>query len=327
MWRQVCRVVSFACIAVTIACDDPSGPSETSGEQTVTVMTYNIFHDAEQANRGIAPWSERRSAVTEAIRDRMPHVLGLQEAEVWQVGWLLEQLPEYAAVERGPFADASIDDAETVAILYRDDRFHLEDSGHFWYSDSPDSPGSYGSPEFGGMTRPRMATWVRLRPLDAPAGRGFYVFNTHFNADDSADDPSLARLKSAEVLVRRIADRAHADEHFFVAGDLNTRPGERPLEYLLGSRCEPGVECSEASAPSVRMVDAWAALYPGDSQGTRCNSVTGSEGPRVDYVLAGDPGSQLDPPSIADVEIADGADCPSDHRPVAATFSFRLDPS
>ena len=336
MWQPESYVPLFVCITLSAGCDTVSGPSDEVPieRDTVTVMTYNIFHDGESANMGVPPWPERRDGIVDIIRSRAPDAVGLQEAEVWQVAWLLDQLPEYAAVARGPFADPGIEGAETVAILYRSDELQAQESGHFWYSESPDAPGSYGSEAFGGTDRPRMATWVRLRRTNSSAAQGFYVFNTHFAADGTAVDPELARSRSAELLVQRVAARSHASDHFFLLGDLNTAPGEWPLRYLLGSRCELSSDCMVS--PEFRAIDAWAARHPGvNDTGTRCNAVTGGSGARVDHVLVWDPAPDAgscdagsgpcEAPTVLSADIVSGGpSCPSDHRPVIATLVLPL---
>jgi len=319
MAQPLSHLMWMISIPLLIACDagSPSDVVPSVPPDTVTVMTYNIFHDSANPARGVLPWSERRGSVVEIIRSRAPDVIGLQEAKVWQVDWLLEEMPEYAAVARGPFADAGIAGAQTVAVLFLKDRFALRDSGHFWYSESPDVPGSHGSVAFGGTPSPRMATWVHLVPRDTPQQNGFYLFNTHFIADRQTDDFSLARLKSAELLVQRIADRAHRDTPVIVTGDLNTPPGSWPLRYLLGTRCESGESCPE---PEFRMIDVWAAKHPGDTSGTRCHAASAATGRRLDYVLVLDPRPQTGVPLdiiTADI-VAWDTGCPSDHLPVAA---------
>lgn len=306
---------------LTLGCGSPSAPAEI-GDADLTVMTYNIFHDFESESHGIPPWRERGDVIVEVIRGASPDLLGLQEAEDWQVAWFLERLPEYAAVARGSFADPQAVGAETVGILYRRELFQLVESGHFWYSESPDTPGSFGAGGFGGLHGPQMATWVRLiqRPNSA-ARRGLYLFNTHFVADAGADDPELARARSAELLVERIAGRSDTTAFFFITGDLNMTPGDSPLEFLLGRRCLTSVCPEPPPVPPFRMIDAWASVHPGDrTSGTRCNGITGDDGPRIDYVLAWDPGS----PNGATVTMAEilapVSTCPSDHRPVVATF-------
>jgi endonuclease/exonuclease/phosphatase family metal-dependent hydrolase len=332
VWHRIARTLPLTCIAWVAACDGSSPTAEGPAVQqrdTVTLMTYNIFHDAVAASQGILAWPERRDAVVGTILSGAPDVLGIQEAELWQVEWLLGQLPEYAAVARGPFVSPDIGDAETVAILYRQDRFQLQESGHFWYSDAPDSPGSEGGDAFGGMNRPRMATWTRLRRAGAPTAKGFYVFNTHFAANSAANDGGLARFKSAELLATRIAARSYADEHFFLIGDLNSRADEWPVRYLLGSRCESSATCADpAPQPDFRLIDAWASQHPGDTgTGTRCNASTGADGERVDYVLVWDPASGGAPEVTESDVVQWGAGCPSDHRPVLATVVLPLDPS
>ncbi len=322
MGPRISHPMLLGCVAWVTACDNPTIPVDLAvRHDTITIMTYNIFHDGAAANQGIGAWPERRDTVVGTIRSQGPDVLGLQEAEVWQVAWLLQQLPEYAAVARGLFADPNIADAETVAILYRKDELAAQESGHFWYSHAPDSPGSFGTDAFGGLATPRMATWVRLRRTDSTTAKSFYVFNTHFAADGTANDPGLARLRSAELLVQRIVGRAHTEEYFFAIGDLNQPPEDWPLRYLLGSRCESSSACAvPPPAPEFLMIDTWASQHPGDSDaGTRCNAATGGDGPRVDYVLVWNP-APLAPPGISAADIAhSGSGCPSDHRPVVAT--------
>jgi endonuclease/exonuclease/phosphatase family metal-dependent hydrolase len=320
--KRLSHISWLTAVSLLIACDtaSPNDVVLSQARDTVAIMTFNIFHDSADPGRGIAPWPERRGAVVEMIRSRAPDVVGLQEAKLWQVAWLLEQMPEYAAVARGPYADAGVVDAETVAVLFLSERFALRESGHFWYSESPDAPGSYGSSAFGGAAAPRMATWVRLEGRETAQDEGFYVFNTHFISSGQADDPGLARFRSAELLVERIADRAHGNAPFFVTGDLNTGPGSWPLRYLLGDRCESGEPCA-APGPEPRMIDAWESEHPGDpGSGTRCDAVTGADGQRVDHVLVWDPALQPGRrPVILSADIvAWGDGCPSDHRPVAA---------
>jgi len=331
MGQHLSRVMWVAWISLLAA----SGTSSAPDRDTVTVMTYNIFHDGEDSRRAVAAWSDRREAVVGTIRSRAPDVVGLQEAEVWQVAWLVDQMPAYAAVARGPYEDPGLVDAETVAILYLRERLELAESGHFWYSESPESPGSYGSSAYGGMSRPRMATWVRLVDRETPGRQGFYVYNTHFIADAQATDPGVARFKSAEMLVRRISDRAHPQAPFLVIGDLNTESEEWPLRYLLGSRCESDDACpTPEPTPEVRMIDSWAWWHPGDTQtGTRCNAATGDDGMRVDYVLVWEPGPEAricdsedgscEIPGILSAEIVEsGSGCPSDHKPVVAEIEL-----
>ena len=108
MPRNVASLLWLLTITWLIACDgpSPSGLAPTDRRDTLTVMTYNIFHDAGDPGRGVPPWLQRRDAVVGLIRSEAPDVLGLQEARVWQVDWLLSELAEYAAVARGPYADA-----------------------------------------------------------------------------------------------------------------------------------------------------------------------------------------------------------------------------
>jgi len=326
MKRHLFSMICWMSLPVLMACHELNSPHDvilTDVRDTVTVMTYNIFHDAEHPAWGIQQWSDRRDAVVATIRSRAPDVLGLQEAKTWQVTWLLEELPDYAAVARGPYADPGIVEAHTVAVLFLKERFSVRESGHFWYSETPDTPGSYGSESFGSTAVPRMATWVRLGRRGVTNDQGLYVFNTHFIATGRAQDPAVARFKSAELLVKRIVGRTHPAAPVVVLGDLNTGPGTWPLRYILGDRCESGEVCP-GPEPELRMTDAWESRNPGDTRtGTRCNAVTGSSGVRVDHVLVWNPRLDTVSPDILSADIVEWSQgCPSDHRPVAATIAF-----
>jgi endonuclease/exonuclease/phosphatase family metal-dependent hydrolase len=260
--------------------DPPPAPPAVD---TVSAMTFNIFHDAANAALGIAPWATRRDLVAGTIGATGADVVGLQEAFMWQVAWLEGQLPSYAHVGRGRNADGS---GESTTILYRADRFTLEDSGFFWLSGTPDEAGTTGGSAWGGMTDPRMVSWARLGYV--ASDRELYVYNTHLPPDE-AGGPTARRL-SVILLADRIAARSRPEVPFVLLGDFNAREGTFPIQYLKGEvrACNPG-DCAEGeSFAPVTAVDSWRLLNAG-TQGTRCrNNAAGAsviQGERVDYVL------------------------------------------
>ena len=101
-------------------------------------------------------WANRRELVPAVIRDRRPDVVGLQEALDFQIRELLAALPRFASIGVGRVDGATR--GEYSAILYRTDRFEPDESGTFWFSDTPDVPGSTSW----GNDIVRICTWVRL---------------------------------------------------------------------------------------------------------------------------------------------------------------------
>jgi endonuclease/exonuclease/phosphatase family metal-dependent hydrolase len=289
-------------------------------------MTFNIFHDAASDALRIAPWGIRRDMVANAIGASNADVVGLQEAYMWQVDWLVLQLPAYGHFGRGREADGS---GESVTVLFKTDRFTVEESGHFWLSPTPEVPGSTGGDAWGGMSVPRIVTWARLG--FTANDRELYVYNTHLPSD--ATGGAEARRLSTILLADRIAARSHPEVPFLLLGDFNGPDEEFPIRYLLREvqACAPsGCNGEEPESPVV-VVDTWRLENSGE-RGTRCrNDASGTgvmHGERVDYVLVMD--TMTTDTTGAARSTADGVlsaaivapapSCASDHVPVLARF-------
>ena len=166
---------------------------------TVEVMSFNIYHDASSEDKALPGWSGRKDLVIRTIDLHDPDVVGLQEALITQVEELVEALPRYDYVGVG--RDDGHRQGESAAILHRKARFELDESGHFWFSETPNRA-SKGENSWGNFYQHRMTTWVRL--LEKSTGQGFYVYNLHLNHDGGAEDPDLARWRSVLLLTERI---------------------------------------------------------------------------------------------------------------------------
>lgn len=319
------------------SCTDASGIRSAYALNAVTMMSFNIFYDRSCGcldntceRRCMPDWSGRGHLVVETIADAAPEVVGLQEAYIWQVQELIAALPKFGYVGRAADADQL---GWSVSILYRMDRFDLADAGHFWFSDTPDIPGS----AWPGTDPPRMVTWVRLTRKET--GRSFYVYNTHLASWANGGAPS--REMSVRLLAQRIADRTYP-EHFLITGDFNSEELDFPIRYLRGEVACPQNPCPDPSALTpVRVIDAWRDLHPSEPGGTRCrNSSDGTvwadtDGHRIDYTLTWNPvpgstvcdalgGDCSPPPLVAAEAILPASSCPSDHRATTATVILPL---
>src|SRR3712207_9111639 len=94
----------------------------------LTVMTFNLFNDSSSTpgEGAIGGWMARRASVADTIREHAPDVVGLQEVFLWQLDYLLSELPDYACVGRARDAEG-VDEA--VPVMYRRDKFDLAESG------------------------------------------------------------------------------------------------------------------------------------------------------------------------------------------------------
>jgi endonuclease/exonuclease/phosphatase family metal-dependent hydrolase len=254
-------------------------PPTPAPADTVSAVSFNIFHDASSEMLRIGPWESRRDLVLQTIVEADADIVGLQEAYMWQVAWLVAELPKYSHVGRGRDADGG---GESVAILFETDRFMVEESGHFWLSPTPDAPGSTGGDLWGGMTVPRIVTWARLGFVESE--RELYVYNTHLPSNESGG--SEARRRGVTLLAERIAQRDRPDVPFVLLGDLNSTEDSFPVRYL--KREARG----DDDRPSpIDVVDTWRQVNAG-REGTRCrNDAAGApivHGDRVDYVFVMD---------------------------------------
>jgi endonuclease/exonuclease/phosphatase family metal-dependent hydrolase len=257
--------------------EPPPEPPAPVTEDTLSAMSFNIFHDASSEALGIGPWESRRDLVAQTIADA--DIVGLQEAYLWQVDWLVTQLPSYSYVGRGRDAGGG---GESVTILFKTARFTLEESGHFWLSPTPDAPGSVGGPEWGAMSVPRIVTWARLGFQDSD--RELYVYNTHLPANENGG--SEARRHGVILLADRIAARSSPDVPFILLGDLNSTEAGFPVRYLKRE-----ARTDDDRLSPVGVTDTWRQVNAG-AVGTRCrNDALGApivHGERVDYVLVMD---------------------------------------
>jgi endonuclease/exonuclease/phosphatase family metal-dependent hydrolase len=254
------------------------------------VMSFNIRYGS--ADDGPNHWDLRKDFLASVVAEVSPDVIGLQEALHHQIEFLLGRLPEYAMLGVG--RDDGKRAGEYTAILYRRDRLTVEDSGTFWFSDTPEVPGSTSW----GNTITRICTWARFRTA---SGAPIYVYNLHL---DHRSQPS--REKSVALLRQRIEART-PKAPFIVTGDFNA--GES----------NPVIAAMTAGG-FVR--DSFRVLHPDASPaGTFTSFRLGNvETEKIDYVFVSEGIEVLEADIIRTSR--DGR-YPSDHFPVTARVRWR----
>ena len=263
------------------------------------VMSFNIRYGT--ANDGENRWENRRRMAFNVIRNHKSDAVGLQEAMRFQIDDIREALPVYGEI--GVAREDGKTKGEYSAILYRTDRFKVGESGTFWFSDTPEVPGS----SHWGNACVRICTWARF--IEKKSGRAFYLFNLHL---DHVSQPS--REKSAVLLAQRIQSRKHA-EPFVVTGDFNAGEKNPLIAYLKGQTAlsEPNEEPSKNPVP---MVDTFRVLHPDATDVGTFNAFKGNrEGEKIDFIFTTSDVRVLDAGILYDN--LDGY-YPSDHFPVTA---------
>ncbi|HVZ65171.1 MAG TPA: endonuclease/exonuclease/phosphatase family protein [Lacunisphaera sp.] len=254
------------------------------------VMTYNLRFASEH---GPNAWPARRPVMQTLIAREAPDVFGTQEGLYHQLRELAAGLPGYDWIGLGR-AGGSKD--EFAAVFYRTDRLEPVAFDHFWLSDTPEVVGSM---TWGNHYR-RMVTWVRFR--DRQSGREFYFWNTHFD-----HQVELARQKSAELIVRRLAELDPAVP-LILAGDFNSTAGSSRAYEILTR--EGGLADTWKLAVRRRNedLDSFNDFKPAKHAGER-----------IDWILVRPPAS-VDTAAVVDYEGL--PTFPSDHFPVTATVRF-----
>lgn len=217
------------------------------------VMSFNV-RVATAEDDPADEWPEREATVASVVRLHGPAVVGLQEPLAGQFAALRERLPEYEWVGAGR---RDGDDAgEHVPIGYTS-RFERLDSGTFWLSEDPETPGSVGWD----ASLPRIATWLRLR--DRRTDAVFVHCNTHFDHRGTT-----AREESARLLAERLPSIA-GDAPTVLTGDCNCAPGSTPYGIL-----------ADAFDDAAAIAD-----HPHHGPTGTYHGFDGEPGERIDYVF------------------------------------------
>ncbi len=296
MWTRRVVLCSLALAIALCATVDAQKPAADQARQPLTVVSFNIRYGT--ANDGENHWTRRRELLFDVVRDQKADLIGVQEALASQIDEIVAAVPGLGVVGVG--RDDGRAAGEFAAILFRTSRLRVAESGTFWFSDTPAVPGSRSW----GNNITRISTWARFIDRD---GRGFWHFNLHL---DHQSQPS--RVRSTELLARRIADRAVPSDPVVVTGDFNVGEDNPAIHHLVGA---PG-------GPARTLVDTFRVLHKDE---TEVGTFTGfkpdnTKGAKIDYVLV-EPGTDVLDASI--VRTSRDGRYPSDHFPVAATIRFR----
>lgn len=255
------------------------------------VMTFNIRNN--RAKDGENHWDYRREFVADLIRRHQVDVLGVQEAYREQGDHLLAALPEYGKIGVGREDGKAL--GEHSQIFYRKDRLRVQEHGTFWFSETPEVPGSRSW----GNRLTRACSWARLEDLSP--GRSFYVYNLHL---DHESQPS--RERSVELLLERIRRREHPDP-VLAMGDFNAGEGNPAIELV-----------KQSASPSLR--DTFRVAHPDETAaGTFHGFAGGVQGEKIDYLFASEEFHVAEASILR--ESRDGR-FPSDHYPVAALLEW-----
>lgn len=300
------RFVALVCLlGMLSSCrrDEPrrAVPLAEDGALSLTLATLNVRYENPE-ERDWRAWPKRINRVVKSIRAIDPDVFGIQEARHGQAADLWASLPDYELFGVG--RDDGRRGGEYAAILFRRDRFEKLDGGTFWLSDFPEQAGSMTW----GNSYPRIVTWMRL--ADRASGRGFHVFNTHWDHRNQH-----SREKAVALLAGRIEARTAPDEPVILLGDFNATEGNPAVDYFTGS----SVTLAGKKFPRWQhaLIDTYQTLNPGVKNRRTLHFWQGHRDgwAKVDHILVSK-GAEIE---AADIRVEASRELqPSDHFPVWA---------
>lgn len=289
-------------LSILAASADSQPASRPSGDgSAILVMSFNIRYG--EAKDGENRWEKRRDLLCDVIREHKPDLIGLQEAIRYQLDYIRKAVPGYD--ELGAGRNDGQKSGEYSAILYRADRFSLDEHGNFWFSDTPEVPGS----KHWGNRITRLCSWGRF--VDKKTGQAFYMFNNHLDHESQN-----ARERGVELLAERIQKRSHA-EPMIVTGDFNAGETNRAIRYMKGEIPRASTGDGPVTA-SPKLLDTFRVIHPEEKVvGTSGGFKGGRKGEKIDYILVPAGVEVLDAKILYDNR--DGR-YPSDHFPITATI-------
>ncbi len=265
------------------------------------LASFNIRNENNR-DAGERDWTHRTRHAVVLIRRLDPDVLGMQELTHGQAADLWASLPDYEFI--GKAREDGVRKGEYAGIFYRASRLVPGgELGTFWLSGAPEKAGSTGW----GNTLPRIATWVRL--VERDTGRGFYVFNTHYDHRHQG-----SRERASILLAERISSRLHKEEPVVLMGDFNAEVTNPAVAYLTGNG---GMVAGTSRRWQDALADTYQALHATRRPPKTLHFWGTREGWKIDHILVSK-GARILEAAVA----PDALPYSSDHFPVTARVVF-----
>jgi endonuclease/exonuclease/phosphatase family metal-dependent hydrolase len=271
-------------------------PVAAVAQSPVRVMSFNLRFAS--APDGDNHWDKRKQFLADTISTFDPDLLGTQETQAVQRDFLAEQLKGYTPFAAG--RDDGKEKGEMAAVFFRTERFEKTAGGHFWLSETPDTPGSKGWD----AALPRIATWVKLTDRTDAKGKPVLFLNAHL--DHMGEK---ARLGAAKLIRAKLAELGDGCR-LIVTGDFNAGEGSDPYSAFFG----------EVDGKASAVTDTFRAMHPtrGKNEGTfHAFKPDTTDKDRIDWIG----GSRDWDVRLAGIDrtTKDGR-APSDHFPVTAVL-------
>ncbi len=221
-------IMSFCTKSEVLEFNSPKQPEvyysySSLGGDSLRVVSYNLLFEKTVPSQSAQQWVNRITTVKKYFTEMHFDIIGTQEALTFQVNDLLKALPDFDKVGLDLGGNANDAKAENAALFYNKNKLEVVKKGDFWFSLTPDVPGSYSW----NSGYPRKCTWAQFKVK--ATGTEFYVFNSHFYV---FEDTHEAKKQCAIILKEKIVEIA-GDAPVICTGDLNATPTSPVLGDLL----------------------------------------------------------------------------------------------
>lgn len=210
------RVTKISLILLTLICF-----TGVANGQKLNVASYNIRQQNSGDTRKGNGWEQRAPVVCALIKFHDFDIFGAQEVFNSQLNDMLGMLTGYSYIGVG--RDDGATKGEYSPIFYKQERFKVLKSGHFWLSEQTDIPNRGWD-----AVLPRICTWGQFK--DKRTGGRFWFFNLHM------DHVGIeARRHSAQLVLDKISEMCGRDA-VILTGDFNVDQTHRSYEILRDSK-------------------------------------------------------------------------------------------
>lgn len=257
----------------------------------IKVMTYNIRCGFCENVNDINHWSKRKFLLAHLIKMQNPDLIGLQEAEQFQIKDLIDMLGDYSFYGVG--RDDGRKKGESAVILYKKNRFILKSEKTLWLSETPKKVSK-------GWDAALNRTVTITRLIDKHTTKSFYFLNTHF--DHMGEK---ARTESSKLILNECKNVSGLFPIILV-GDFNYTSTSEGYRIITENLFDAGV-ISETPAAGGNI------SFNGFGNDIQPNN-------KIDFIFVSDKIQVLS--HLIDTTLYNGL-YPSDHYPVISEIKFK----
>lgn len=230
-----------------------SDESKAGEVSSLRLMSFNILRgDLNEDHLWEGGTNPRKDACIAMISENAPDIINLQECSPKQRRDILDKFPKYGAV--GLCVNGKLEDVNNVSsnsIIYNGDKLFVEDFGHYWFSDTPSTAGSYTWH----AKKPRNLVWTRFKIKGSEKrficismhlqNNGELYYDDGTKITDASDLQTYGednRIRSVNLILNTVLPSINTDGlPVILSGDCNsvlTSPALKNLQTTLTAAAE-----------------------------------------------------------------------------------------